>query len=883
MRYILVSHSHWDRAWYLAFETFRFRLVRLIDRLLDLLESDPGFVAFTLDGQTVLLEDYLEIRPDQKARVESLIRAGRLHVGPFYVLPDAFLAGGEPHIRNLQRGMRDTEVWGHTLPPVGYMPDPFGHIAQMPQILKGFGIDTYLLTRGLSPEDKEKAGAVFSWRAPNGDEVLAYYGRDGYFNAASLGHPEDYGRFDGQGLDVDAALAQIEATTQRLAPLQASRTMLLLNGFDHMPEQPGLPKLLAALRDRKPELDLTHGSLSAFFDALRADTPDPAVLEGDLIGNADHPILLSVYSTRMYLKQQHHAACSLLERVAEPLSLVAHTLTPGPDARPALDYAWRELLRNLPHDDICGCSIDPVHEDGEARNRHVMEVGTSVVVEQLELLLKAGPPRPVTPLSTQVLVFNPHPWPVTQDVEVTVWIPTPGGEFAEPLPAYHLTAHDSTGAAVPLTILETDANGMRNAYLESTWGRRYRVRLTPSVPSVGYSTLNLVAQEETSWHHAPFPLSTTLNNDLWKVEVFTESGVTLHHKASGRVFPNVLSLVAERDHGDTYSFGPVKDDVPRAARLVRTWRESNDPDTLHLQYAFDAAHSLESTAQDLHVHLSLNGDAGLRAHVQWNNSLQDTRLRAVIRTGIHTGSSLADATFWHAPRERPEPITPEEAPDRYAAFPGELVYSTQHQHDFVAIHGDAYGVMMANRGLPEYELLPEAGAIALTLCRSVGWLSRKGGRIRRVGAGPHVPTPGAQCLRPMEAHFQITPFEGEVPVHHALAFSHPLFAREMPYLPHVRPSGHLSGSLSLAGWDASSPVRLSALKPEDRGPGVVLRVYNPTGEAASVQVNLGLPVRRACITSLRETWQDDRAFAVENSVLPLDVAPWTILTCILRP
>lgn len=878
MRYILVSHSHWDRAWYLAFETFRFRLVRLIDRLLDLLESDPGFVAFTLDGQTVLLEDYLEIRPDQKPRLEALIRAGRLHVGPFYMLPDAFLAGGEPHIRNLQRGLRDTEAWGHTLPPVGYMPDPFGHIAQMPQILKGFGIDTYLLTRGLSPEDKAKAGAVFSWRAPNGDEVLAYYGRDGYFNAASLGHPEDFGRFDGQGLDVDLALAQIEATTQRLAPLQESRTMLLLNGFDHMPEQPGLPALLQAMRDRKPDLDLTHGSLAGFFEALREETPDPAVLEGDLIGNADHPILLSVYSTRMYLKQQHHAACSLLERIAEPMALVSHVLTPGPDARPALAYAWRELLRNLPHDDICGCSIDPVHEDGEARNRHVMEVGNSVVVEALETLRKAGLPQPETPLSTQVLVFNPHPWAVTQDVETTVWIPTPGGEFAEALPPHPLDMFDADGAPVPCTILHTDASGMRNAYLESTWGRRYRIRITPTVPAVGYAILNVIARESTPWRPATFPLTPCIDHPHWKVIAEVGKGVTLTDKRSGQVFEDVLSLVAEQDAGDTYSFGPVLGDVPNVARLVSVQRDGSDTCEIRLGYELEHA----GTTQRFCVGLRVEGEAGLAVCIRWHHALPDTRLRAVVRTGIHTSTSLADATFWHAPRTRPEPITPEQAPERYAAFPGELVYATQHQHDFVAVRGDAYGVMVANRGLPEYELLPDEGAVAITLCRSVGWLSRKGGRIRRVGAGPHVPTPGAQCLRPMEAHLLIAPFVGAMPVQHALTFSHPLFAREMPYLPHVKTDGNLPGSLSLAGWDASSPVRLSSLKPEDQGPGVVLRVYNPTGEAAHVDVALGVPAQRACRTSLREVWREEEAFAVENSTLPLDVAPYSIVTCIVR-
>ncbi len=205
IRGIVVSHTHWDRAWYLPYQAFRVRLVRLIDRLLDLLDADPDYASFTLDGQTVLLEDYLEVRPDQADRLRARIADGRLRIGPFYVLPDLFLASMESHVRNLQRGLSDVDAWGvpDDQPRVGYVPDPFGHPAQMPQLLRGFGIDTYVLTRGLSAQDKADHGNLFTWQAPDGSQVTAFYGRDGYFNAGGLGLPSMYGRMDGAQADAE--------------------------------------------------------------------------------------------------------------------------------------------------------------------------------------------------------------------------------------------------------------------------------------------------------------------------------------------------------------------------------------------------------------------------------------------------------------------------------------------------------------------------------------------------------------------------------------------------------------------------------------------------------------------------------------------------------
>src|SRR5215831_5154534 len=181
---VVVPHTHWDREWYLTFQQFRMKLVDTVDAVLETLESDPAFSFFMLDGQTIVLEDYLEIRPENAGRLETLARQGRVLVGPWYLQPDEFLVGGESLIRNLQVGFRMGEAYGGVM-PIGYVPDTFGHIAQLPQILRGFGLDNAVFWRGVPPEITT---APFRWAAPDGSEVLTLWLNDefGYSNAAML-------------------------------------------------------------------------------------------------------------------------------------------------------------------------------------------------------------------------------------------------------------------------------------------------------------------------------------------------------------------------------------------------------------------------------------------------------------------------------------------------------------------------------------------------------------------------------------------------------------------------------------------------------------------------------------------------------------------------
>jgi alpha-mannosidase len=344
-RFLVVPHTHWDREWYLPFEQFRLRLGAVVDGVLETLEEDPSFTTFTLDGQAVVLEDYLDVRPENEERLRALLAAGRLEVGPSYVLPDEILVGGESLVRNLLLGRRVCRRVGVEPSGAGYLPDSFGHPAQLPQILAGFGIRTFLFSRGLGDEI-EDVGVTFRWRAGHA-EVVACQLLPGYGNFAHVTWEHD----------AEQRVRAIVDAFGELVRRAGDDEIVLANGSDHLPIEPELPEILAGL-ERTFGTEFRIGR----FDE-HAPTPDGLpVHEGELVGSRLQNVLRGVNSARIYLKQANERAERRLlsiETAAALRTLREEAPYPAADLR----LAWRDLLRNHPHDSICGCSCDEVHRD----------------------------------------------------------------------------------------------------------------------------------------------------------------------------------------------------------------------------------------------------------------------------------------------------------------------------------------------------------------------------------------------------------------------------------------------------------------------------------------------------------------------------------------
>jgi membrane-associated phospholipid phosphatase len=388
-RAFVIPHTHWDREWYERFEGYRARLLPMVSRLLDILERDPDFRSFTFDGQTIAIQDYLEKRPADRGRVETLVRADRLLIGPWHVLADLLLVSGESIVRNLQEGLRSAGELGRAA-RVAYVADPFGHPAQLPQILRAFGYDTYVFARGMGDEG-ESVGSEFWWEAPSGDRVRAAHLVDHYSNALPL--------VGSANEDPIALRRRVKEKTakilDRLTPYANGDMLLLMVGDDHAEAYARLPEAVREMRQAFRNVDARIATLEEFSAAMPALQHE---VSGEIVSGRYRPILRGVNSTRVWIKQENVACERLLLEWCEPLDALT-----GGTARDELRDLWRTLLQNHPHDSICGCSIDAVHDvDMAPRFAYVRDRGTALASRLLERL--AGP-------GNMPMLWDPLPWP----------------------------------------------------------------------------------------------------------------------------------------------------------------------------------------------------------------------------------------------------------------------------------------------------------------------------------------------------------------------------------------------------------------------------------------------------------------------------------------
>ncbi len=375
-RAFVVPHTHWDREWYERFEGYRARLVPMVAGLLDILERDPSFRSFTFDGQTIAIEDHLAVRPADRPRVEAQVALDRLFVGPWYVLADLLLVSGESLLRNFEEGLRVAATFGRAM-RVAYVADPFGHPAQMPQVLRGFGYTSYVFARGVGDEGEE-LGSEFWWESPSGDRVLASHQVAHYANARPL-----VGPVDETPKVLRARVARVlPRILDRTAPYASGDALLFMVGDDHVEAYPRLPDAVEAIRAVAPRVDARIASLEEFIAALPAPR---GAFAGEMVSGKYRPILRGVNSTRVWIKQENARCERLLIERCEPLDAFA-----GGSAREAIRGLWRTLLENHPHDSICGCSIDAVHDlDMAPRFTRVIEEGRQLV-DALAVRLDGG-------------------------------------------------------------------------------------------------------------------------------------------------------------------------------------------------------------------------------------------------------------------------------------------------------------------------------------------------------------------------------------------------------------------------------------------------------------------------------------------------------------
>ena len=334
----VIPHSHWDREWYLPFEKHRVRLIELFDRLIEVMEQNEDYTYYHMDGQYVVIDDYLEIRPHMRDRLLALVRAGRIQVGPWYILQDEYLTSGEANVRNMLYGIKLCREIGAEPVETGYFPDAFGNISQAPQIVRGFGFDNAVFGRGLNDVGADNkivkengiTKSELLWRAPDGSEVMGVLFANWYHNAMELpSDPES----------LKARIAAIVASTSRFAQTEH---LLGMNGCDHQPIQTNLHKVIALANEVQDEVVVKQSNFKDYIEVLRPYRDTFPVFEGEINGqlSAGACPLICTASAHVDIKQKNHDVQHLLERIAEPVSMIAK-LGGGEYCSDLFLYAWK--------------------------------------------------------------------------------------------------------------------------------------------------------------------------------------------------------------------------------------------------------------------------------------------------------------------------------------------------------------------------------------------------------------------------------------------------------------------------------------------------------------------------------------------------------------
>lgn len=794
-----VVHTHWDREWYQPFQRMRARLLTMMDKMLALLESG-ALPCFHFDGQTIVLEDYLEVRPASARRIEKLVKAGKLQIGPWYLLADSFLASGEALIRNLEIGTRIARRFGKPA-RTGYLPDQFGHAAQLPQILAGFGLDAAVVFRGVGREVNRNR---FIWEALDGSSLFTVFLPFGYSNGASL--PTDSG---------DALIARAKEIATREREFSGDAPILVMNGNDHAEPDPQVFERLKEAAGRAP-FTAEVGTLDEYAKRLRElprnSTPH---VRGELRSPARSNLTPGVSSSRAWIKQRDFHNSYLLERIADPLVALASLSSHADDLTALLEVAWRTEIQNHPHDSICGCSIDQVHQDMRYRFDQAGMIGEIVArrASNAVLLTNGG--------EAAIALFNPtfaRRALVTGETEVedphASYAAMAGDgrripvaiDVARPARPFEieLKAADFKGMITGVQVMgqyvnrfelerdgdnrfdlrmfvsrspsgEVDPHSFRRRIVEVPDDAVIRIRATAaaraqvtfvadSLTQAGFSLYRLVRPDESA---------TGAPTSADGVESIENEHFRLSPSARGLKIDDLknnqgleIYFEDDGDRGDEYNFDPVADSAPIAtpvsiAAAVMERGPVRSRMALSLIYSLPRALTKDRKARapetvEVPIQLTATVYAGLERvdfDAVIDNPARDHRLRAALSTPIAATESLSDTNFGIV-RRALDPAEP--------AGVTEDIYPTAPHRTFTAVQSAEFSAAMMSRGIYETEARRDGDGsiILLTLLRCVGWLSRGDLKMRRGDAGPEFETPDAQEIGPHRYQFAVTAWRG---------------------------------------------------------------------------------------------------------------------------
>jgi mannosylglycerate hydrolase len=873
----VVSHTHWDREWYRPAARFRQRLVALVDELIDAPSLSSGGASFLLDGQMAVIEDYLSVRRERAAELSMLLKSGAIEAGPWYVLADELIPGGEALVRNLLAGRRLLRLLraGDQTPPVLYCPDSFGHPAALPTLARGFGFGMVIAWRGFGSARWPHADTCI-WNAPGGERVVLYHlSQSGYELGANL------------PVDPAAASARWAEIRGELLSRNTTGEALLLNGADHHARQRNHEAAIAALVNAADPGDVKPSSLAGFVRELEARTEHAHRLpeiEGELRDSYGFTWTISgTLATRAHQKRRNAQLERLLVRDAEPwVALAARAAERSGARRQLMEAAWASLLLCHPHDTLCGCSTDEVARAMDSRLEETASQGAGLRADAVHDLIghredDARERRPEW--RPMVVVRNAAPRAragvallrLTQFVsDVPVG---PGSAAVEVTPssaAKRAPAVADFSAIQVLSKTETyERTESPRHYPDTDLVMAYEVAAwVPEVPAYGIRTFTHTSRNRAAKiPNEAIVADGVLSNGRVMVQVHEDGRVEFTDVASKRVVPDLLRWESRVDLGDTYT--PSVRGAKFEAKFVGARVVHRGPvrGAVELKWEFREKKERVQVA----VQLIVDADAPwVRMAVNGVNAASDHRLRLRIATDAAHARVFADAMF--GPIERRAIV----------AAPADLKMETPPKtaplHRYVSFFSTSRGATVYSDGLAEYEA-DDDGGVAVTLLRSVGELSRADLPERPGHAGWPTSTPAAQCHGPFGAELAVM-LHGARSAHCIDTIERAADDILVP-LTGVTLRSAIGKPASVQGIAlAGEGLAFSSAKESEDGQWLVLRCVNILDEPREGSWQLGVPVREAQIARLDETGMEPAQR--DGGSVRFRAAPRAVVTILIR-
>lgn len=874
------SSTHWDREWYQDFQSYRYRLVKLVDKLLDLFDKDPEYKTFHFDGQTVVLEDYSEIRPECKERLKTLISEGKILVGPWYVMPDEFLVSGESLIRNLMQGHALAKAWGAEAWKHGFVCDIFGHIAQFPQILAGFDIHSATLGRGTD----ESYRSFFRWRSPDGTEATIF----------NLEPEHGYGMFNyiyrfekDKSTNNPNVIKNITSYIDNELKRSDVPVIVLMNGLDHNEASPETSEYIRKISELYPEANIHHINLCEGIELANEHKEKMQIVEGELnlTAKLSHSYLkqiLNTLSSYYPLKQQNDICQNTLEKVVEPTAVMAY-FDGVPLNRSFVKTAYRYLIKNHPHDSICGCSIDQVHKDMQYRFDQVKEISNVFSGDYLNETFRCDEDTDEKGYSSILSLQNYLPYDVDKTVTVDLeFRPDYIVKYCGPGACQTVNSFsilDPDGNVIPYQLVSLKRGQKRMIYNQPLVNTRdiYTVTFRAKIPAMAKAEYKVVVNYMTSRYLKRLNSGLDfVENDFIRLDIARNGSLNVTDKKTGKEYKNLLNLVNDGELGDGWfhecpfeditvstigsdaTISKVEDGPERC--VFKVTRLMTVPAALTVTPAGKSRNDNETVTLKIDTFIGLSSENRfIDIKMQYENTAKDHRMRLFVPTGINENKYFAGQAFCCV--ERKTGIDPQK--EQWCELP-----EVQATNGIVGKRDkDGSGISFVSaEGVHECAAFnDDDGTLALTLSRSFYTTVFTNGET------------ACQINGPLSYHFAIAPLDKDVAYNDLLKIQDYLSVPVPAKLTKIRKDTALLSYESKIKVEGKN-IAVSVIKRAESGEenAIIIRVFNTEGIKSCGKITFCRDILKAQSVNLNEDYIAD--ISVSGKTLDISLEPHKIAT-----